>query len=91
VLSARLKDVSLTEAALIIVSRDRAHFLGFQDLTTRFQKQFESIKSQDINVNTNYFMVHGKVKLSRSSLEVNALIYRDYLKRKTEVKWVREN
>jgi general secretion pathway protein K len=89
VLSARLEKVSLTDAALMIATRDRAYFLDFE----RFKLNFpEKVLDTDVNFldfQTNFFVVNGRVRLNRSLLEVNALIERD--DKGTQILWVREN
>lgn len=87
VLAARL-DISATDAALIIAGRDRAYFYGLPDFKTRFPGKIGTYEN-DISFSTNYFFVNGKVKLSRSALEVNALLERTDVA--TKVLWVREN
>lgn len=87
VLAARL-DISATDAALIIAGRDRAYFYGLPDFKTRFPGKI-GVYENDISFSTNYFFVNGKVKLSRSALEVNALLERTDVA--TKVLWVREN
>lgn len=87
VLAARL-NISLTDAALIVAGRDRAFFYHSKDFETRFPGKI-GINDTEISFFTNYFFVNGKVKLSRSALEVNALLHRDGIA--TKVLWVREN
>lgn len=87
VLAARL-NISLSDAALIIVGRDRAYFYGLPDFKTRFPGKIGAYEN-DISFSSKYFFVNGKVKLSRSALEVNALLERTEVA--TKVLWVREN
>ena len=87
VLSARL-NISPTDAALIIAGRDRAYFRDLPDFEHRFPGKIGT-SSNAISFSTSYFFVYGKVKLSRSALEVNALIERTPVA--TKVLWVREN
>lgn len=87
VMAARL-DIGLTDAALIVAGRDRAYFYGLSDFNTRFPKKIGTYEN-DISFSTKYFFVNGKVKLSRSALEVNALLERTDVA--TKVLWVREN
>ena len=87
VLAARL-NISPTDAALIIAGRDRAYFLNVTDFERRFPGKIGT-SSNAVSFSTNYFFVNGKVKLSRSALEVNALIERTPVA--TKVLWVREN
>lgn len=88
VLAARL-NIGVTDAGLMIASRDRAYFLDLPDFKQRFPDKIAKMKDEDVDVGTNYFFVNGKVRLSRSALEVNALIERTQVA--TKVLWVREN
>lgn len=89
VLSARLENVNMSDAALMIATRDRAYFLDF----SRFKLNFpDKIKDTDVNFlefQTNFFVVNGKVKLNRSLLEVDALLERDDVG--TRILWIKEN
>ena len=87
VLAARL-NINPTDAALIIAGRDRAYFRDMPDFENRFPGKIGT-SSNAISFSTGYFFVNGKVKLSRSALEVNALIERTPVA--TKVLWVREN
>jgi general secretion pathway protein K len=87
VLAARL-DISPTDASLIKVGRERAYFYGLEDFKNRFPGKIGAFAG-DVSFATKYFFVHGKVKLSRSELEVNALVERTDIA--TKVLWVREN
>ena len=87
VLAARL-NISPTDAALIIAGRDRAYFLNVTDFEHRFPGKIGT-NSNAVSFSTSYFFVNGKVKLSRSALEVNALLERTPVA--TKVLWVREN
>jgi general secretion pathway protein K len=87
VLAARL-NISPTDAALIVAGRDRAYFRDMPDFENRFPEKIGANKDE-VSFSTGYFLVNGKVKLSRSALEVNALLARTT--ETTKVLWVREN
>ena len=89
VLSARLEGVSMTDAALMIATRDRAHFLNFENFKLNFPDKLKDTDTNFLDFSTNYFVVNGKVKLNRSLLEVDALFERD--DKGTQVLWVKEN
>ncbi|MES2106787.1 MAG: type II secretion system minor pseudopilin GspK [Pseudomonadota bacterium] len=89
VLSARVEGLSLTDAAAMISSRDRAHYLNLADFRQRFPDKLNSITDSDISTTTSYFIVNGKVKLSRSLLDSNALIERSGVT--TRILWIKEN
>ncbi|MFZ6644276.1 type II secretion system minor pseudopilin GspK [Undibacterium sp. TJN25] len=89
VLSARVEGLSMSDAAAIVASRDRAHFLSLSDLRQRFPDKLTSVTDSDMATSTSYFIVNGKVRLSRSWLDTNALIERAGLT--TTILWVKEN
>jgi general secretion pathway protein K len=82
-------NISLTDAALIVAGRERAYFRDLPDFENRFPGKVTTDVSKDISFWTNYFFINGKVKLSRSALEVNALLERTAVANK--VLWIREN
>ncbi len=89
VLSARLENVSLTDAALMIATRDRAYFLDFERFKLNFPDKVTDADVKLLDFQTNFFVVNGRVRLNKSLLEVDALIERD--DKGTQVLWVREN
>jgi general secretion pathway protein K len=82
-------NISPTDAALIVAGRERAYFRDLPDFENRFPGKITTDVSKDISFWTNYFFINGKVKLSRSALEVNALLERTAVANK--VLWIREN
>lgn len=89
VLSARLENVSLTDAALMIATRDRAYFLDFERFKLNFPEKVTEADVKFLDFQTNFFVVNGRVRLNKSLLEVDALIERD--DKGTQILWVREN
>ena len=89
VLSARLENVSLTDAALMIATRDRAYFLDFERFKLNFPDKVTEADVKLLDFQTNFFVVNGRVRLNKSLLEVDALIERD--DKGTQILWVREN
>lgn len=89
VLSARLENVSLTDAALMIATRDRAYFLDFERFKLNFPDKVADADVKFLDFQTNFFVVNGRVRLNKSLLEVDALIERD--DKGTQILWVREN
>lgn len=88
VLSARIAALSLSDAAAIIASRDRAEFFGLTDFKQRFPDKLTDVSANDLSFATNYFIVAGKIKLGRSTLNFSALIER--IKIDTKIIWIRE-
>ncbi|WP_230404248.1 MULTISPECIES: type II secretion system minor pseudopilin GspK [Undibacterium] len=89
VLSARLENVSMTDAALMIATRDRSFFRDFAQFQLNFPDKLNEAAKKDVSFSTHYFVVNGKVRLNRSNLEVNSLIER--LGQRTQILWVKEN
>ncbi|MES2070721.1 MAG: type II secretion system minor pseudopilin GspK [Pseudomonadota bacterium] len=89
VLSARVEGLSLSDAAAMLASRDRAHYLNLSDFKQRFPDKLNSVTNDDISTTTSFFIVNGRVKLSRSLLDTNALIERAGMT--TKILWIKEN
>ncbi len=89
VLSAKLDNVSMTDAALMIAQRDRVYFRDFTGFQLNFPTKVKESMKRDVSFSSNYFVVNGKVRLNRSNLEVNALIER--IGERTQILWVKEN
>jgi general secretion pathway protein K len=90
VLSARIEGVSMSDAAVIVASRERAYFNQLADFQNRFPDKAKAITEKDLQVWTSFFIVNGKVKMSRSALDISALIERAD-DASTTVIWLREN
>ena len=90
VLAARIDGISVSDAAAMIASRDRAYFRTIDEFKTRFEDKLKAMSSKDLAVSTSFFIVNGKVKMNRSALDVSALIEREE-NASTTVLWVREN
>ncbi|MFZ6753187.1 type II secretion system minor pseudopilin GspK [Undibacterium sp. Dicai25W] len=90
VISARIDGVSMGDAAQMIASRDTAFFANAADFTHRFSDKTKNIGPSDVDIKTGFFIVNGKVKMSRSALDVSALVSRA-TDGTTTVLWVREN
>jgi general secretion pathway protein K len=89
VLAARIDGLSASDAAAIVASRDRAYFLSNADFTGRFPDKMKGVPDTDIATTTSFFIVNGKVRLSRSMLDVDALVERSG--DATKILWVKEN
>lgn len=89
VLAARIDGLSMADAAMLVASRERAYFKDTTDFKARLPNQTSDISEGDVDSITHFFIVNGKVKMNRSTLEVNALLERT--PQTTRVLWVREN
>ncbi len=92
VMSAKIPGISLSDAQQLVTSRDRAYFRSMTDFAARWvYSNAAAPDSTVVNTQTNYFIVHGKVRLNRSALDVDALIERTPVTGITRVVWIREN
>jgi general secretion pathway protein K len=89
VMAARIDTLSVSEATALVSSRDRAYFRDTSDFIQRLQGKQSGLSGNDVSVTTNYFLVNGKVRLNRASLDVQALIERAGTG--TKIIWIREN
>ncbi len=88
VLAARIDSLTLSGASSLVASRNTASFRDLADFAQRLQGKGFSASAGDASVTTNYFLVDGKVRLSRAGLEVQALIERNGPS--TKIIWIRE-
>ena len=88
VLAARIDKLTLADAATLVTSRSSASFRDLADLTLRLPGKSVSVAANEASVTTNYFLVNGKVRMSRARLEMQALLERN--DGKTKLIWIRE-
>ncbi|MEQ1589943.1 MAG: type II secretion system minor pseudopilin GspK [Gallionella sp.] len=81
-------NLSLSDAAVLIKSRDTATFKDLADFNTRLSNKNIAASADQAAVTTNYFLVNGKIKMGRAALSMQALINRNV--GKTELIWIRE-
>jgi len=86
VISAVIPSLQLGEASGIVARR--TYYNSTSDFTTRLG-QNSTVAANLIDVKTNYFLVNGKVRLSRAALDVQSLIQRNGTN--TAVVWTRQN
>lgn len=91
VLAARVAGLPQSDAAALVASRQHAYFKDTNDFRTRLQGRTLEVGNDKISIDTNYFIVNGKVRLNRASLEMRALVERPPYPAHTTVKWTREN
>ena len=91
VLAARIDTLSLSDAAALVASREKAWFRNEAEFTQRLQAQGKQLGSGtgQIAVRTNYFLVNGNVRLNRAGMRMQALI--DRTDRNPKVVWIRED
>jgi general secretion pathway protein K len=89
VLAAGIDTLSLSDAAALVASRERAWFRDMPDFTQRLQAQGKQLPSGiSLATTTNYFLVIGNVRLSRAGMQMQALIQRNGPN--TKVLWVHQ-
>lgn len=92
VLAAVIENISTSDAAVIVATRTSASFRNAGDLALRLPG-IQSVGSSNLGVASDYFLVNGRVKLSRAALQIQALIKRSGRGQapKTQIIWTREN
>jgi len=89
VLAARMGTLSPTDAATLVKSRYTAGFRDLADFYHRLPgKPLNAIPGK-ISVTTNYFLVDGKIRMTRAELNMQALIERNGST--TKLIWIRED
>jgi general secretion pathway protein K len=92
VLAARIDGLSLADATTLVTSRNTASFRFISDFVARLPIAFPSYNyptQSQADISTNYFLVNGKVRMSRAELEMQALIERN--RTSTQLIWIREH
>ncbi|MCR4305303.1 MAG: type II secretion system minor pseudopilin GspK [Gallionella sp.] len=89
VLAARISTLSLSDAAALVANRKTASYRDIADFSLRLQGKPLSVPANKLSVMTNYFLVNGKVRMSRARLETQALIERNGAS--TRLVWIREH
>jgi general secretion pathway protein K len=89
VLAARIEKLSLSNAAALVESRKSASFRDIADFSNRLQGNILAGLTKQLSVTTNFFLVNGKVRMSRAGLEVQALLARNGTN--TSLIWIREH
>lgn len=88
VLAARIATLTLADANELVASRKTASFRDLADFSHRLPGKSFAVASNEASVTTNYFLVSGKVRMSRARLEMQALIERSSANSK--LIWIRE-
>lgn len=81
-------NLPLSDATTLIKSRDTATFKDVTDFTTRLPGKNLGALASLASVTSNYFLVNGKVRMSRAGLNMQALIERNA--GQTKLIWIRE-
>jgi general secretion pathway protein K len=92
VLAAKLEKISPSDANVIVAARKTAAFRSTADLALRLPGIPTIGSTKRIGVASDYFLVNGRVRLSRASLQIQALIHRaGSTSPTTSLVWTREN
>jgi general secretion pathway protein K len=86
---AAISKISIADATVLVASRDTAYFRDPGDFMSRFNALHANLTVPSVLVTTNYFLVNGKVRMSRAGLEMQALIQRNG-SQGTKLIWIRE-
>ncbi|MGV8897925.1 MAG: type II secretion system minor pseudopilin GspK [Burkholderiaceae bacterium] len=90
VLAASIGTLSQSDAAALVAARAKTHFRNSADFIALLPTgKAGDISANDFAVATNFFIVNGKVRLNRASMEMQSLIERN--NRSTKLIWVRDN
>ncbi|MBI5430106.1 MAG: type II secretion system minor pseudopilin GspK [Nitrosomonadales bacterium] len=77
VLAARIDGLTFSDAVALVEKRNTASFRDLADFTRRLSELSPSASAGNVSVASNYFLVNGKVRMSRAGLEMQALIERN--------------
>jgi general secretion pathway protein K len=88
VLAARIDGLTLTAANTLVQTRSNASFRDLADFKNRLPVTYPS-PIKEVSVTTSYFLIDGKVRMSRAGLEVQTLIERNGAN--TKLIWIREH
>jgi general secretion pathway protein K len=91
VLAAQIDKLSLADAAALTATRDGGvYFRSISDFNTQLAARTSAATPSNIAVVTSFFLVNGKVRLSRAAMDMQALVERTN-NRSTRVIWIRED
>jgi general secretion pathway protein K len=88
-IAARIDGLTSSDAVAIVSARQQAYFRDGNDFVQRFPGKPLSPALGDISVSSNFFIVSGRVRLNRGTLEVDSLVERN--KDDVRVIWVRDS
>jgi len=76
VMAACIPELSLGEANALAAERDRAYFISVGDIQNRLHGRGGAFSVAGISTNSQYFIVHGTVRLDRAATTMQALVRR---------------
>jgi len=88
VLSAAFDKLTPADAATLVASRKTASFRDLADFTNRMPGRTLAASASKVSTFTNYFLINGKVHMTRAELDIQALIERNGSI--TKLIWIRD-
>jgi len=76
VMAAVIPELSLGDANALAAERDRAYFISVGDVQNRLHGRGGAISMSGISTNSQYFIVHGTVRLDHAATTMQALVRR---------------
>lgn len=76
VLAARIGSISIIDATSLVTKRSAVSFRDISDFRSQLPDQTQSATSNEISVETKYFLIDGRIRMGRTALRVQALIDR---------------
>ncbi|KAF3996614.1 type II secretion system minor pseudopilin GspK [Glaciimonas immobilis] len=91
-IAARFPTLSMAQATTLVAVRRSAPFMDMPNLSTQMKQLFGKDFSDTTNIglSSNYFLVTGKVRMGRATLNTTSLIQRTNNRTGTSIVWVRE-
>jgi len=92
IMAAAIPDLSISDANALAAERDRAYFTSIGDVQNRLHGRGGVVSVAGISTNSQYFIVHGTVRLDRAATSMQALVRRFGTGAQTgvDVLWERE-
>ncbi|WP_408380267.1 type II secretion system minor pseudopilin GspK [Paraburkholderia megapolitana] len=93
VIAAVVPGMNLSNAQALVARRETVFFRNVGDVTLALQAagvQNVLIDPNQLDVNTSYFLVHGRVQHERAEVDRTTLVYRDSLTHTTRIVRVRD-
>jgi general secretion pathway protein K len=93
VVAAVVPGMNLSSAQAFVARRETVFFHNVSDVQLALRGagvQQVSIDSNQLDVNTSYFLVHGRVEHERAEVDRTTLVYRDALTHTTRIVWGRD-
>jgi general secretion pathway protein K len=93
VIAAVVPGMNLSNAQAFVARRETVFFHNVSDVQLALRGagvQEVSIDSNQLDVNSSYFLVHGRVEHERAEVDRTTLVYRDPLTHTTRIVWGRD-